>query len=72
MDYILHYADYFIFTPYIYPTSWPEDDIVRQFLSLFLITTLGGYVLYFLSASLSFYFLYDHNLMKHPQFLKVT
>ena len=65
-------ADYYFFTPYIYPASWSEDDIFRQTISLLIVTNLGAYILYFFFATLSYYFVYDHSLMKHPQFLKVS
>ncbi|XP_076968757.1 lathosterol oxidase isoform X2 [Tamandua tetradactyla] len=70
MDLVLNAADYYFFTPYIYPATWPEDEIFRQTISLLIITNLGAYILYFFFATLSFYFVYDHSLMKHPQFLK--
>lgn len=72
MDLVLNIADYYFFTPYIYPATWPEDDIFRQTISLLIITNLGAYNLYFFFATLSYYFVYDHSLMKHPQFLKVS
>uniref|UniRef100_A0A673T2M4 Sterol-C5-desaturase n=1 Tax=Suricata suricatta TaxID=37032 RepID=A0A673T2M4_SURSU len=70
MDLVLSAADYYFFTPYIYPASWPEDNIFRQTVSLLIVTNLGAYILYFFFATLSYYFVYDHSLMKHPQFLK--
>uniref|UniRef100_A0ABI7ZTD4 Fatty acid hydroxylase domain-containing protein n=1 Tax=Felis catus TaxID=9685 RepID=A0ABI7ZTD4_FELCA len=70
MDLVLSAADYYFFTPYIYPASWPEDDIFRQTISLLIVTNLGAYILYFFFATLSYYFVFDHSLMKHPQFLK--
>jgi len=70
MDLVLNAADYYFFTPYFYPASWSEDDIFRQTISLLIVTNLGAYILYFFFATLSYYFVYDHSLMKHPQFLK--
>lgn len=71
MDLVLSVADHYFFTPYVYPATWPEDNIVRQTISLLIVTNLGAYILYFFCATLSYYFVYDHSLMKHPQFLKV-
>lgn len=71
MDLVLSAADYYFFTPYVYPATWPEDNIIRQTISLLIVTNLGAYILYFFCATLSYYFVYDHSLMKHPQFLKV-
>nr|KAF6404045.1 sterol-C5-desaturase [Molossus molossus] len=70
MDLVLSAADYYVFTPYVYPATWPEDDFFRQTISLLIITNLGAYILYFVFATLSYYFVFDHSLMKHPQFLK--
>ena len=71
MDLVLSIADYYFFTPYIYPATWPEDNIFRQAITLLIVTNLGAFILYFFFATLSYYFVYDHLLMKHPQFLKV-
>uniref|UniRef100_A0A8C2P782 Uncharacterized protein n=1 Tax=Capra hircus TaxID=9925 RepID=A0A8C2P782_CAPHI len=70
MDLVLSIADYYVFTPYIYPATWPEDNIFRQAITLLIVTNLGALILYFFFATLSYYFVYDHLLMKHPQFLK--
>ncbi|XP_032085099.1 lathosterol oxidase-like [Thamnophis elegans] len=70
MDLVLDYADSSILTPYVYPATWPEDNAFRQIISLFVITNLGAIVLYLLFATLSYYLLFDHKLMKHPQFLE--
>lgn len=70
MDLVLSVADYYFFTPYVYPATWPEDDIFRQTVNLLIVTNVGAYILYFFCATLSYYFVFDHALMKHPQFLK--
>ncbi|XP_006148861.1 lathosterol oxidase [Tupaia chinensis] len=70
MDLVLSVADYYFFTPYVYPATWPEDNIFRQTISLLIVTNIGAYILYFICATLSYYFVFDHDLMKHPQFLK--
>ncbi|XP_063291771.1 lathosterol oxidase [Pelobates fuscus] len=70
MDLVLNVADYYVFTPYVYPASWSEDNSLRQLLSLFLVTNIGALAIYFLFGGLSYYFVFDHSLMKHPQFLE--
>ncbi len=50
--------------------AWPRSYIPRQLLSLSIITLIGIHVLYFLFASLSYYFIFNHKMMKHPRFLK--
>jgi len=72
MDIALDAADRYFFTPYVYPKSWPESNIFRQFISLNLITDAGGAIMYLVSASLSYLFIYDKRLLKHPQTLEVV
>lgn len=70
MDIVLSQADHYVLTPYVYPTSWKEDDVIRQLISLYVIVCLGGYFLYFACTIVSFYFIFDKRLMEHPQYLK--
>ncbi|KAK9236994.1 hypothetical protein V1525DRAFT_405278 [Lipomyces kononenkoae] len=53
-----------------YLSTIPRTDIVRQFISLFLITWTFGLVIYFVFASLSYVLIYDKRNMDHPKFLK--
>lgn len=71
MDLVLEAADRHLLTPYVYPAGWPEDEPCRQLLSLFVITNLGALALYLLFGTLSYYFIFDHELKKHPHFLEV-
>ena len=69
MDLVLDVCDRYLLTPYVYPAAWPEQSLLRQFLSLFTITTVGGWLLYMSFATLSYVFVFDHRLRKHPLFL---
>lgn len=71
MDLVLNVADYYFFTPYVYPATWPEDWALRQIISLLVVTNLGAAVLYLGLGAISYYFVFDHNLKKHPHFLEV-
>ncbi|KAN0073584.1 hypothetical protein V8E55_012191 [Tylopilus felleus] len=51
-------------------SAWPRDYIPRQLLSLTLLTLIGIHLIYFTFAGLSFQFLFNHELMRHPRFLK--
>ena len=51
-------------------SAWPRDYFPRQFISLTAITLLGIHVLYFLIAGLSYKYIFNHEMMKHPRFLK--
>ncbi|PFH53177.1 hypothetical protein AMATHDRAFT_55635 [Amanita thiersii Skay4041] len=51
-------------------SAWPRDYIPRQLLSLIVITLIGIHILYFLFAWISYHFIFNHEMMKHPRFLK--
>ncbi|XP_030281478.1 lathosterol oxidase-like isoform X2 [Sparus aurata] len=70
MDHVLNNADKYILTPYVYPASWPEDGALRQMISLWVLTNLGAELIYLGFGALSFYYVFDHKLMKHPLFLE--
>ncbi|MCJ1375465.1 c-5 sterol desaturase [Loxospora ochrophaea] len=53
-----------------YMSAWPRDNIWRQTVSLYLITWLFGLVVYYLCASLSYLFIFDHATFTHPKYLK--
>ncbi|MCJ1248333.1 c-5 sterol desaturase [Trapelia coarctata] len=55
---------------YAYMSALPRDNIWRQALSLYLITWLFGFVVYFVFASLSYLFIFDHATFTHPKYLK--
>ncbi|KAF9375504.1 c-5 sterol desaturase [Mortierella sp. AD011] len=48
----------------------PTDNILRQTLSLLVLTYLGALVMYFSMSVPSYFFVFDRNHMKHPKFLK--
>jgi lathosterol oxidase len=51
-------------------SAWPRHYIPRQCLSLIITTLVGVHLLYFLFSTFSYYFVFDHEMMKHPRFLK--
>ena len=51
-------------------SAWPRDYIPRQILSLSVITLIGIHALYFLFAGFSYKYLFNHDMMRHPRFLK--
>ncbi|VDC06405.1 unnamed protein product [Peniophora sp. CBMAI 1063] len=51
-------------------SAWPRDYIPRQLISLAVITLLGVHALYFIFSTLSYYFIFNHDMMNHPRFLK--
>jgi lathosterol oxidase len=69
----LNIYDRWLLTPYVYPTdNWPENDPIRQLISLALLVNIHGVILYFLLAGFSYFFLFDKSQMNHPLFLKVN
>jgi len=71
MDLVLNVADDYFFTPYVYSSSWPEDEPLRQIIGLMVVTNLGAAILYLGLGTLCYFFVFDHKLMQHPQFLEV-
>ena len=51
-------------------SAWPREYIPRQVLSLTLLTAIGIHLLYFIFAPLSYYYIFNHEMMRHPKFLK--
>jgi Delta7-sterol 5-desaturase len=51
-------------------SAWPRDYIPRQVLSLSVVTLIGIFCLYFLFAGLSYQYIFNHDMMNHPRFLK--
>ncbi|KIJ52354.1 hypothetical protein M422DRAFT_222861 [Sphaerobolus stellatus SS14] len=49
--------------------AWPRDYIPRQLLSLTVVTLIGIHLLYFIFAGLSYLYIFNHNMMRHPRFL---
>jgi len=73
MDIVLNIYDQWLLTPYVYPKQgWPEDDLIRQIISLTLLINIHAVILYFSLASFSYFFLFDKKQMDHPLFLKVN
>ncbi|KAI9677595.1 MAG: c-5 sterol desaturase [Caeruleum heppii] len=72
---LYHYQPASQFLP-LEPSEWafrsalPRDNIIRQTISLYLISWLFGVVIYFVFASLSYLFIFDKATFAHPKFLK--
>ncbi|CAF4090980.1 unnamed protein product [Rotaria socialis] len=71
MDIVLNTYDRWVFTPYVYPKDgWPEDNIVRQLITLTILVNIQAAMLYFAVAGFSYVFLFNKKQMEHPLFLK--
>ena len=51
-------------------SAWPRDYMPRQIISLLALTLVGIHILYFVFAGLSYKYIFNHEMMKHPRFLK--
>jgi len=69
MDVIVRPLDEYVLTPYVYPETWKEDDIVRQSITVFSVLSIGGALLYFISAGFAYQFLFDKRIREHQFFL---
>jgi len=71
MDLVLHLADeYVLDAVWTRLAPWPRDYVPRQILSLSVVTLVGIHLLYFIFAGLSYKFIFNHDMMRHPRFLK--
>lgn len=51
-------------------SAWSRDYIPRQIISLTVVTLIGIHALYFIFAWLSYKFIFNHDMMRHPRFLE--
>lgn len=70
MDVFLNPLDKYVLTPYVYPEHWKEDDVERQFVSVFMFLNIGATLLYVFVAGFAYLFLFDQKLREHKFFLK--
>jgi len=63
---------YFTLQPseYAWMSRWDRDHMVRQFLSLYVVTNISAVLLYFTASTLSYLFIFDHATFNHPKYLK--
>ncbi|KAI5300184.1 hypothetical protein KEM56_002667 [Ascosphaera pollenicola] len=57
-------------TEWAYLSAFPRDNAFRQAFTLFMITWIFGVIIYFIFATLSYLFIFDHSTFHHPKFLK--
>lgn len=69
--------DVYGYTPYLmdftaqtFGSILPRSNLLREFLSLWVIVTVFGWLLYLLAASLSYVFVFDRSIFNHPRYLK--
>ncbi|SMR59592.1 unnamed protein product [Zymoseptoria tritici ST99CH_3D1] len=55
---------------YAYLSRWDRDNLFRQFVSFFIISSVFANVLYFTFATLSYIFIFDKTTVNHPKYLK--
>ncbi|KAH3677382.1 hypothetical protein OGATHE_000856 [Ogataea polymorpha] len=57
-------------SPYAHLSLLGRSNIIRQSISLFIIMTIFGWLLYFSVAALSYHFVYDKSNFNHPRYLR--
>ena len=57
-------------TAYTHASLLPRFSIIRQTISLFIMMSIFGWLLYFTVATFSFVFIYDKSNFNHPLYLK--
>jgi len=77
MDILLNYLDdkafnslYTHLPAQLLPTFSDPTNPIRQFVSLYIMAFIGVHLVYFIPSTLSYIFLFDKELEKHPKFLK--
>jgi len=74
MDIVLDLTNTYIVDPYLLPNPTNEwlqkESWSRMLITLSVVVVLGGYALYFLFATLSYFFLWDRSIAKSPRYLK--
>jgi lathosterol oxidase len=53
-----------------YGSALPRDSILRQCISILIITQIGATALYWIFSAFSYYAIFDRRLEYHPRFLK--
>lgn len=69
-DYYGKEAFFFNFGENTFNSLLLRNNIIRQVLSLFVITTVFGWILYLGIATLSYKFIFDKAVFNHPRYLK--
>lgn len=60
----------FSMSEYTFASLLPRYNVLRQILSLGVITTIFGWTLYFAVATFSYVFIFDKAIFNHPRYLK--
>ncbi|KAL4910646.1 hypothetical protein BDW74DRAFT_1065 [Aspergillus multicolor] len=56
-------------SPYVDASMWKRDAIVRQSISLFLISWVFGSAMYLIGSVIVYHTMFDKRLLRHPHFL---
>ncbi|KAL2837898.1 hypothetical protein BJY01DRAFT_39137 [Aspergillus pseudoustus] len=56
-------------SPYVDASLWKRDNIVRQAMSLFLISWIFALIMYLVGSTIVYHTMFDKRLLRHPHFL---
>lgn len=62
--------NWFPATEFTYASLLGRSNLLREAISMFLITAIFGWVLYFFVAYFAYIFVFDKNIFNHPRYLK--
>lgn len=65
-----HFPQFFDFDEYTNASLLSRSNLIREFVSIFFITAIFGWILYFSVASFSYFFVFDKKIFNHPRYLK--
>lgn len=60
----------FPFDEYTFGSFLSRSNLIRESVSIFVITAIFGWLLYFIVATFSYYFVFDKTIFNHPRYLK--
>jgi hypothetical protein len=70
MDVIIDYLDDVVFNK-VYPSTWSSSSGLRQFISLYIVTTIFGLLAYYITAGINYMFFFDKRILENRLILKV-
>jgi hypothetical protein len=68
MDLIVEFIEPYTFD-HVFPASWPNTDITRQFIEIFVVLAISGELFYFFTSGLDYFLFFDKRWLSHKKIL---
>lgn len=68
MDLIIKLVEPYSFD-LLFPETWKNTDITRQFIEVFIVLAIGGELFYFFTSGLDYFFFFDKRWLEHKKIL---